>query len=161
MTVDHDYFRMGILSANQDIHAFSKRNTKNPRMLLTRKLGSAIVKPCQENLAREIGMTREEILEKSQNENKGMDFADIETSKNCMSIGCIVTVSLVAIVTVVNALAGKPDFGGLFATMSGLSVVFFAKYAKLRKRHELVCAIMYCLGAVFFVIGWIFFLIKG
>ena len=106
-------------------------------------------------------MTREEILEKSKSENKGKDFADIETSKNCMSIGWIVTVSLVAIVTVVNALAGKPDFSGLFATMSGLSVVFFAKYAKLGKRHELACAVLYCIGAVFFAIGWIIFLIKG
>ena len=106
-------------------------------------------------------MTREEILEKSQNENKGKDVADIEASKNCMSIGWIVTVSIVAVVTVVNALLGKPDFGGLFATMTGLSVVFFLKYVKLRKRHELVTAVMYCIGAVCFAAGWILFLIKG
>ena len=106
-------------------------------------------------------MTREEILEKSQNENRGKDVADIETSKNCMSIGWIVTVSIVAVVTIVSALAGKPDFGGLFATMSGLAVVFFLKYSRFRKRHELVVAILYCIGAVAFAIGWVLFLIGA
>ena len=106
-------------------------------------------------------MTREEILEKSQNENRGKDVAEIEASKNYMSIGWIVTVSIVAVVTIVNSLVGKPDFAGLFATMSGLAVVFILKYARFRRRHELVSAIMYCLGAVCFAIEWILFLIKG
>lgn len=106
-------------------------------------------------------MTREEILEKSQNENRGKDIADIEASKNSMSIGWIVTVSLVSVVTIVSALVGKPDFGGLFAAMSGLAVVFFLKYSKFRRRHELVAAIMYCIGAVGFAVGWVLFLIGA
>ena len=42
-------------------------------------------------------MTKEEILEKSRNEMKGMDVADLEISKSAIQIGWLVAVCLMAI----------------------------------------------------------------
>lgn len=35
---------------------------------------------------------------------------------------------------------GRPAYEVLFAVMAGLAVVFFCKYAKLKKTHELIVA---------------------
>ena len=51
----------------------------------------------------EVYMTKEEILEKSRNEMKGRDIADIEISKSAIQTGWLVAVSLMAIIVVVDA----------------------------------------------------------
>jgi len=38
--------------------------------------------------------------------------------------------------------------------MAGLSVVFFCKYAKLKKRHELIVAIIYGIAAIAWFFAW-------
>ncbi len=101
-------------------------------------------------------MTREEILKKSQFENKGKDVADIETSKNAFRAGWIVIIVLSAVVSVVDGIIfGRAAFELLFAECASLAVVFFYKYAKLRKKHELIVAILYCAAAIGFFVGWI------
>ena len=101
-------------------------------------------------------MTREEILEKSQIEHRGKDIAEIEVSKNAFRAGWIVVIVLSAIVSVVDGIVfGRPAFELLFAECVSLAIVFFYKYAKLRKRHELIVAILYALGAAGFFAGWI------
>ena len=101
-------------------------------------------------------MTREEILEMSQNEHRGRDVAEIEVSKNAFRAGWIVIITLSAIVSVVDGIVfGRPAFELLFAECVSLAIVFFYKYAKLRKRHELMIAILYTLAAAGFFAGWI------
>ncbi len=66
--------------------------------VLTRKLGKAIVWLCQENLAKEIDMTREEILEKSQNENKGKDVVEEEFVRKGFLVCWLVSLAAASIV---------------------------------------------------------------
>ncbi|MBR6085185.1 MAG: hypothetical protein IKP61_06215 [Spirochaetales bacterium] len=106
-------------------------------------------------------MTREEILEKSQNENKGKDIAEMEIIKNALMIGWAVTVCLVGVVLIFNGIVlGYENMGALFAVMSGLFVVFLIKYIKLRKKHELFITIAYGIAAMAFLISWIMTLAR-
>lgn len=101
-------------------------------------------------------MDKEEILEKSRIENQNKDVADIEISKSGIRAGWIVTVCLAALVSVLDGvLFGRPAYEILFATMAGLAVVFFCKYAKLKKLHELIVAICYSIGSLGFLISWV------
>ena len=105
-------------------------------------------------------MTREEILEKSQNENKGKDFAEMEIIKKALMTGWVVTVCLVGVVLIFNGIVlGYEDMGSLFAVMSGLFIVFLIKYIKLRRKHELLITIAYGIAAVAFLVSWIMTLI--
>ena len=101
-------------------------------------------------------MTRDEILEKSQNENKGKDFAEMEIIKKALMSGWVVTVCLIGVVLIFNGIVlGYEDKGSLFAVMSGLFLVFLIKYIKLRKKHELFITIAYGIAALSFLISWI------
>ena len=69
-------------------------------------------------------MTREEILEKSQNENKGKDVADIETSKTGFMIGWIMMSVLSLIVMVVDGIVfGRVSFELPFILVGSLAAL--------------------------------------
>ena len=106
-------------------------------------------------------MTKEEILEKSQNENKGKDVAEMEVIKKALMIGWVVTVCLIGVVLICNGIVlGYEDMGALFAVISGLFIVFLIKYIKLRKRHELFITIAYGIATLCFLISWIMTLAR-
>ncbi len=101
-------------------------------------------------------MEREDILAMSRQENHGQDIAEIEVSRMSMQIGWITAVCLLAAVSVVDAIVfGRVNNQIFFAVMAGLSVVFFTKYLKLRKKHELYIAVVYAVAAVLFFIAWV------
>ena len=101
-------------------------------------------------------MNKDEIIEKSRIENQNKDIADIEISKSGIRAGWIVTVCLAAIIAILDGmLFGRTAYEILFAVMAGLAVVFFCKYAKLKKIHELIAAICYSIGSLGFLAGWI------
>ena len=101
-------------------------------------------------------MTREEILEKSQNENKGKDVADIETSKTGFMIGWIMMSVLSLIVMVVDGIVfGRVSFELPFILVGSLAALFFYKFIKLHKRHELIVASVYSFAAICWLVAWI------
>jgi hypothetical protein len=101
-------------------------------------------------------MNREEILAKSQQENRGQDIANLEVSKNGMQIGWLVVICLLAFVTVVDAIVfERMNSEVFFAVTAATSVVFFYKYQKLRQKHELFVALIDAVAAVAFLISWI------
>ena len=106
-------------------------------------------------------MNREEILEKSRQENNGQDVVNLELSRSSMVFGWVVTVCLLAVVAVTEAIKyGRMNSGIFFAVMAGLSVIFIYKYLKLRKKHELFIAIIYVISTVAFLTSWILQLVK-
>ena len=106
-------------------------------------------------------MNKEEILAKSKQENRGQDIASLEAAKSSMQIGWTVIICLLAAVSVVDALVyGRINYECFFAVMAGSAAVFAVKYAKIRKRHELVLAVLYAAAAVAFLTGWILQLVK-
>ena len=106
-------------------------------------------------------MNREEILAKSQQENHGQDIADLEVSKDSMKFGWIMIICLLGIVTVVDALVfGRMNSEVFFAVTAATAAVFFAKYLKLRQKHELFLAGIDAIAALAFLISWILQLVK-
>ena len=106
-------------------------------------------------------MNREEILAKSQQENQGQDIADLEVSKASMKLGWLVVVCLLAFVSVVDAIAfERMNSEVFFAVTAATSAIFFSKYLKLRRRHELIIAIIDAVAAVAFLISWILQLVH-
>lgn len=100
-------------------------------------------------------MNKDDILKISRVENQNRDIADIEISKLGIRAGWIVTVCLAAMAVVLDGIFfERPAYEILFAVMAGLSVVFFCKYAKLKKRHELIVAIIYGIAAIAWFFAW-------
>ena len=101
-------------------------------------------------------MNREDILAKSQQENRGMDVASLEVSKTSILFGWSVLVVLLGAVAVADALVfERVNYETFFALMTGCSAVFFSKYRKLRRKHELVLAVVYAVIAAAFLAAWI------
>ena len=110
---------------------------------------------------KEYGMNKEEILEKSRQDNHGQDFAELEVSKSSMALGWIVAICILSIVAVVEAVKyGRMNSGIFFAVMAGLSTIFIRKYLILRHKHELFISIVYVVAALAFLASWIIQLTK-
>ena len=106
-------------------------------------------------------MNREEILEKSRQENRGQDVVNLEVSRSSIELGWIVAVCMLAAVAVTEAIKyGRMNNGIFFAVMAGCSAIFIRKYLKLHKKHELYISIIYVFAAVVFLISWIIQLSK-
>ena len=106
-------------------------------------------------------MNRDEILEKSRQENRGQDVASLEVSRSSIVFGWIVAVCLLAFVSVVEAIKyDRMNSGIFFAVMAGCSAIFIRKYLKLRKKHELYISIIYAIAAAAFLVAWILQLMK-
>jgi len=101
-------------------------------------------------------MTKEEILEKSRNENKNQDVYDFETQKTA-SIYAFIALGIIGIVIfVVELIVKKTVCYDLLALVFGTeSTVFIVKYIKMHKRHELVVAVCYTVLFLIFTAAWI------
>ncbi len=101
-------------------------------------------------------MNREEILEKSRQENRGQDVVNLEVSKSSVILGWVVAVCTLAVVAVTEALKYERVNNGIFfAVMAGCTAIFTRKYLKLRKQHELIISIIYAVASAAFLIAWI------
>ncbi len=101
-------------------------------------------------------MNKEEILAKSKLENRGMDIVNLEVSKNSMQVGWVVIIMLLSAAMVITAITkAKMSYDICFAILAGSAAVFGYKYLKLRKKHELIFTILYGLGALACLVGWI------
>jgi hypothetical protein len=106
-------------------------------------------------------MNREEILEKSRQENRGQDIANLEVSRSSIVFGWIVAICLLAVVAVTEAIKyDRMNSGIFFAVMAGCSAIFIRKYLKLHKKHELYISIVYVIAAAAFFVSWILQLTK-
>ena len=105
-------------------------------------------------------MTREEILEKSRSEMQGKDIVDMEISRKAIVVGWIMAVVLTMIVTIIDAIVySRLPVEILFAVLGGLATVFWIKYFKLHKRHELLVAALYTVSSLCFLIAWILYIV--
>ena len=98
-------------------------------------------------------MNREEILEKSRQENHGQDIANLEVARSSIVFGWIVAVTEAIKYDRMNS-------GIFFAVMAGCSAIFIRKYLKLHKKHELYISIVYVIAAAAFLVSWILQLTK-
>lgn len=103
-------------------------------------------------------MTKEEILEKSRNENKNQDIYDLEVQNEAARLSIYVTSILCCLSVVAVTLFKKTvPFEFVMILCGMLSTLFITKYVKMYKKHELFTAIIYILG---FIISTILFIQK-
>ena len=89
-------------------------------------------------------MNREEVLAKSREENKNKDIYEQEVLKQANKSAVMVHLILAAIFSVTQILAGGGINWGLWALVCSTNMtVFWVKYIKLRRRHELMMAVIY------------------
>ncbi len=89
-------------------------------------------------------MDREEILEKSRQENRNKDVYEQEILKQASKGAVIVQLVLAAIFFVTQILAGEGINWGLWALVFSTNMtISWVKYRKLRHKRELMLAIIY------------------
>lgn len=88
-------------------------------------------------------MNREEILEKSRAENKNRDIYEQEVLKQANAIAVVVMMILATVFFAAQIFVGGGTNWGIWALVfSANMTTFWVKYTKLRRRHELVMAIV-------------------
>ncbi len=106
-------------------------------------------------------MNREEILSRSQQENRGQDIAGGEAFKSGAQLAWTVTVCLTAAACVVDAVVfDRACYELLFTICTGETIVFAHKYRAFRLRHELFVAVCYGAGAAASLFAWIMQIIN-
>ena len=101
-------------------------------------------------------MDREEILAMAQSEGKERDLPDREAQRSGAWMSYIVGVVLLIIVDTVNGFVlHNVNRGADFALFSMAFVMFFTKYLHLKRRHELIVAIVWGVLALSMLTVWI------
>lgn len=106
-------------------------------------------------------MNKEEILKKSRLENKNRDLFEKEVFREGGNIGAVVAVALATIFFVIQIVVGEGMNYGLYAVVfSVLAAGFTVKAIRLKRKHELVVAIVYIVATLLFSIAHIHQLIT-
>ena len=101
-------------------------------------------------------MNKDQILSMAQNEGREKDLPDLEAQKSGAWIAYIIGVVLLIVVDTVNGLVlHYVNRGADFVLFSMACAVFVTKYIRLRKRHELVVAIIWGVLAASMLVVWI------
>jgi hypothetical protein len=101
-------------------------------------------------------MNKDQILSMAQNEGREKDLPDLEAQKSGAWIAYIIGVVLLIVVDTVNGFVlHYVNRGTDFVLFSMACAVFVTKYIRLRKRHELVVAIIWGVLAASMLVVWI------
>lgn len=106
-------------------------------------------------------MDKEKILELSRKENKNQDIYEKEVLVLGNRYSCICAAILATVFFVIQIFVGGGMNYGLYAVVFSMPMAeFWVKYVKLRRRHELIVALIYTVGVALFSAGYIFDLIS-
>lgn len=98
-------------------------------------------------------MDREEVLRKAQEENKGADVAGLSVIEKGSRLAMSAGICLIAILNLIEVIKFGPCNYAYFAIWFLMEAVLFGyKYAKLRKKHELVFTVVYSFFTVAFLV---------
>ena len=101
-------------------------------------------------------MNREDILARAHQEGKNQDLPDREAQRNGAWAAYIVGVVLLILVDTVNGLVlHYVNRGADFALFSMAFVMFLIKYLRLRRRHELIIALIWGVLALSMLTVWV------
>lgn len=98
-------------------------------------------------------MTKEEILEKSRNENQNKDYADLEAQSKGALVAYYAGFVFCSICAVLELIFKRTVNAGVWMILFGmLSTAFLVKYIRLQKKHELFVFLAYLFGFCFNVV---------
>ena len=101
-------------------------------------------------------MDKDEILERSRKEHKDRDFVEDEALSKANGIALTVGVILCALLSILHSFFRDGADPGVWTVMFGiLSTVMLVKFARLRRRHELVAGLLYLVCAIVFFLGYL------
>ena len=107
-------------------------------------------------------MNREEILAKSRAENKNQDAYEQEILKQGQVVSLIVIIIIATVFFIVQIFAGGGINYGIYAiVLSGSMATFWVKWIKLRRRHELVMALLYTAVVIALSVSHIYNLVTA
>lgn len=105
-------------------------------------------------------MNKEEILQKSREENKNKDIVGLAALQQASKIAYTVGLLMCVIICTVQCIVTETiNWGCWVVDFSILSTIFLIKYIKLKQKHELMMCIIYIILTAFFMTGFIFSLI--
>ena len=106
-------------------------------------------------------MDRDEILKRSREENKDQDLVDLEVLHRANNIALSVGMLICALISVLHAVfRDSPDYAVWIVQFGMLSTVMLVKFAKLRRRHELLLGLLYLAFCVTFFVFYLHDLLE-
>ncbi|HPF88651.1 MAG TPA: DUF6442 family protein [Candidatus Limiplasma sp.] len=101
-------------------------------------------------------MDKEEILEKSREENKDQDLAEMESLKQAGKIAFLIGCGVCVVICALQwSFTQTVNWGCWVVNFSILGTVFLVKFIQRKKVHELLTAIMYYALCGAFAAGFI------
>ncbi len=101
-------------------------------------------------------MKKEEILEKSRSENKGPDEMELFTLAAAGKIAAQVGMLICCLVAVLQVIfTGRISFESWMIYFAIIGTIFTVKYVKLRRKHELLLAILFIALFIFFTVMFV------
>ena len=88
-------------------------------------------------------MDKDEILERSRKENRDMDLVEQEVFHRASQIALGVSLAVCALISILSAFGGSMNCSVWVVQFSMLSAIMLVKFAKLKRRHELVVGLLY------------------
>ena len=106
-------------------------------------------------------MDRDEILKRSREENKDQDLVDLEVLHRANNKALSVSMLICALISVLHAVfRDSPDYAVWIVQFGMLSTVMLVKFAKLRRRHELLLGLLYLAFCVTFFVFYLHDLLE-
>ncbi len=106
-------------------------------------------------------MDRDEILKRSREENKDQDLVELEVLHRANNIALSVSMLICALISVLHAVfRDSPDYAVWIVQFGMLSTVMLVKFAKLRRRHELLLGLLYLAFCVTFFVFYLHDLLE-
>lgn len=101
-------------------------------------------------------MDKDEILAKSRAENKDRDFVEAEALVKGNEAALTTGVMLCSLLSVLHAIFQNSVDYGVWTVMFGMmSTIMLVKFAKLKKRHELLLGLGYMALSIFFFVFYL------
>lgn len=101
-------------------------------------------------------LSKEEILKRAQNENKGRDLTELEAGRKDTLFAVIMVYILGTILCVTEIFVGKGINYALYIVVTSLNSIIFIRRA-IRKpiKENVITAVLFGLAAALFVVAWV------
>lgn len=100
-------------------------------------------------------LSKEEILKRAQNENKGRDLTELEAGRKDTLLAVIMVYILGTILCVTEIFVGKGINYALYIVVTSLNSIIFIRRA-IRKpiKENVITAVLFGLATALFVVAW-------
>ncbi len=107
-------------------------------------------------------MNREEILQKSREENKGIDVAELEASRHDTAWAAVIAIVVATVLYMVELVARDNTNPALYVVILSIGTTMVTRKALRKKdRTTITCAALATVSLVMFLVAFIIKLVKA